>query len=80
MTACVRSGYCCQTTPCPFGKAEEGGTACIHLVGDTPGRYACGKYDEIVALPPGIGAHAAPAFGAGCCSTLNPVRVRILAA
>jgi hypothetical protein len=78
VSPCIRSGYCCQKAPCPFGKAEEGSTACIYLVGDTPGEYACGKYDEIGALPPEMGAHFAPAFGAGCCSPLNTQRLDLL--
>ena len=75
---CVRSGWCCQQAPCPFGEAEEGGTACIHLVGDEPGEYECGRFDEIMAMPPEMGAEVAPAFGAGCCSNFNPVRIALL--
>ena len=76
MSACVRSGYCCQTTPCPWGEAEPGGTACVHLVGVAPGGYACGRYAEIMAADPG--QKVVPAFGAGCCSSLNPVRLGLL--
>jgi len=75
MSACIRSGYCCQTAPCLWGHAEPGTTVCVHLTGDGPGRYACGRYDEIMAADPD--QLVAPAFGAGCCSTLNPVRRRI---
>ena len=49
---------------------------CKFLIGDEPGNFACGKYDEIVGQP---GAENSPAFGAGCSSTLgNEARTRVL--
>ena len=77
MSSCVRSGYCCQTAPCPWGVSVDGGVACRFLVGDTPGGYSCGRYDEIMELDPG--QMVSPVFGAGCCSSLNPVRLRLVA-
>tara|TARA_B100000029_G_scaffold108309_2_gene99611 strand:+ start:194 stop:439 length:246 start_codon:yes stop_codon:yes gene_type:complete len=78
VSECIRSGYCCQRAPCGWGVAEENGTACIYLVGNKPGEYECGKYDEIMAASPTLGADISPAFGAGCCSSLNPVRIKLL--
>lgn len=70
--ACVRSGYCCKAAPCPFGKWNPERTQCAHLVGEGPGHYACGIYDEIVGQE--ASAEFGPAFGAGCCSPLNTDR------
>lgn len=78
---CVGSGYCCQKCPCPFGESiGPANPACRHLQGVsvpdgcTP-RYTCGIYHEIIKSP---GWELAPAFGAGCCSTLgNVARQRI---
>jgi len=69
---CLRSGFCCKQAPCPFGKWNEAKTQCEYLVGDEPGGYECGIYDEIVQQP---GAELVPAFGAGCCSNLNSDRI-----
>lgn len=80
---CVGSGFCCKKGPCPFGsRTSEMNPACIHLVliQQEPGlypRYTCGIYDEIIGRP---GWEFAPAFGAGCCSTLfNEDRSAIIA-
>lgn len=68
---CVRSGYCCKVAPCPFGEWDAERKQCTHLIGNTPGSYACGIYDYIIKQP---GAEVSPAFGAGCCSPLNSDR------
>jgi len=69
---CVRSGYCCKVAPCPFGEWDAERGQCAHLIGDKPGRYSCGIYEYIEQQP---GADVAPAFGAGCCSSLNTDRI-----
>ena len=66
---CVRCGYCCRVAPCPFGRWDEQHGACAELTGEGD----CAAFAHIVALP--VAAWwAAPAFGAGCCSPLNPAR------
>ncbi len=75
-SACIRSGYCCKQGPCPFGRWDEAAQQCAYLEGDTEGEYACGIYDEIIKHPD---AALSPAFGTGCSSSLNPVRIRMLA-
>lgn len=69
--ACVRSGFCCKSAPCPFGRWNYSLAQCEHLEGDRPGRYSCGIHDEIIGQP---GAEFVPAFGGGCCSPLNTDR------
>jgi len=75
--ACVRSGFCCKRGPCPYGESVSADNpACKFLVGDKPGEYSCGKYDEIIKDP---SSAFSPAFGAGCSSTLfNPERDQVL--
>ena len=68
---CMRSGFCCKQAPCPFGEWDAAKSQCRFLEGDTPGGYACGKYDEILGQQ---GAELCPAFGAGCGSPLNTDR------
>lgn len=71
---CVGSGFCCKVGPCPFGTVtSRTNPTCIHLKeieqedGKHP-RYTCGIAAEIVGKP---GWENAPAFGAGCCSTMG---------
>ena len=52
MSACIRSGYCCQRGICPFGEWDEEAHQCKHLTGDTPGNFACGIYDWIIEHSP----------------------------
>lgn len=69
---CVGSGFCCKARPCPFGT----GTPCVHLKPVDDLRYTCGIAEEIMQQP---GWELAPAFGAGCSSTLfNTDRDRII--
>lgn len=78
ISPCIRSGYCCNKAPCYFGESiSNDNPSCKYLEGDKPGNYKCGKYNEIVAGSPENGAELEPAFGAGCCSALNPVRLKM---
>lgn len=72
---CINSGYCCRQAPCPFGEWDEKKHQCKHLTEDNK----CGIYEEIIARPVPEW-YVAPAFGAGCCSPLNPDRLRMLGA
>lgn len=89
---CVRSGYCCTVRPCPFGRPAErqrpadvaaGHVRCAELVAegwigdplDGMPTFTCGIYDKIVGQP---GAEWAPAFGTGCCSSMNSDRQKIV--
>jgi hypothetical protein len=65
---CIHCGYCCRVASCVFGKYDTQARRCKHLTTDN----LCGIFDEITALP----SHGifSPAFGSGCCSSLNPVR------
>ena len=75
---CIRSGYCCNKAPCYFGEVTSDiNPSCKFLEGNSPGNYKCGKYDEIVAGMPENNAEFEPAFGAGCSSALNPVRLKM---
>jgi len=76
---CIRSGFCCKQAPCGFGESVSlDNPACKFLGGGSPGEHYCKKYDEIISGMPENGAHISPAFGEGCCSTLNPDRLLLL--
>jgi hypothetical protein len=75
---CLRSGWCCKKGACPFGEMLPDNSQCKHLEGDQVGEYSCGIYDEILAGMPANRADIAPAFGAGCCATLNNDRIQKL--
>lgn len=75
--ACVRSGFCCERAPCPFGSWDEERHRCAYLEHDDDGRSRCGKYAEIMQHP---AQKVAPAFGYGCCAGMfNEKRDRIIA-
>lgn len=77
--SCVNCGFCCRIAPCPYGDVTSPtDRACRFLVpGPKPGRWLCGKYNEIILDQPN--ASMVPAFGAGCCCSMcNPDRNRIL--
>ena len=75
-TRCVRSGYCCKQSACGWGTWDEEAHQCIHLEGERPGEYACGRYDEIVALEADFPFKM---FGGGCVSQLgNEARDSVL--
>jgi hypothetical protein len=74
---CIRSGWCCKRAACGFGEWDEDKKQCKFLEGEEAGKYSCGKYDEIVAGMPENGAGLSPAFGGGCCATLNNDRIKL---
>jgi hypothetical protein len=76
MSSCVRSGWCCKQGVCPYGKWDSSKSQCKFLIGDTMGEYSCGIYDRIIKDASSV---FSPAFGTGCCSTLNPDREKVLA-
>ena len=79
MKPCIRSGWCCQQAPCPFGEVTSpNNPSCIFLGGDTAGEHFCMKYEEIQAGMPDNMADISPAFNTGCGSALNPVRKQLL--
>lgn len=73
---CVRSGYCCKKSLCPYGEWNEDQSQCRFLEGGTPGKHSCAKYDEIKDLPGS--RDISPAFGAGCSSGMNDDRIELL--
>jgi len=73
--ACVRSGFCCKQTPCGYGQWNEKRTQCEFLGGEKPGEYFCKKFEEIQKDP---ASYWSPAFGAGCCSSLNTDRAALI--
>ena len=60
-----------------MGAWDEVKHQCAELVAIGDGRYGCQKYDEILAGED-KSWHIAPAFGAGCCSSMNSDRTAIL--
>ena len=70
---CVNSGWCCKKGPCAFGTWDKEQKRCVHLTTNN----LCGIYDLITALPQEQWEWN-PAFGAGCCASLNPDRQKIL--
>ncbi len=68
---CIHCGYCCRSAPCRFGVMTSPTDArCAYLTTDNK----CGIYENIVARPQSEWEWA-PAFGAGCGSSLNPDRI-----
>jgi len=69
---CVQCGYCCKVAPCPYGEWDYEKKQCkfLELKGED---YECQKYEEIKNDPR---AEFSPAFGKGCCSSLNSDRQR----
>ena len=66
---CIRCGFCCCVSVCPYGDWDEVKKQCRFLTKEN----LCEKYDEIVKSP---GSVISPAFGAGCSSTLFNERRR----
>ena len=74
---CIRSGFCCQQAPCVFGEPTSlSNNSCKFLGGENAGEHFCMKYKEIKKHK---GWEISPAFGGGCGSTLNPIRLKLLA-
>ena len=71
---CIHSGWCCRSGPCPYGTWDAARHQCVHLTKEN----ACAIYHEILARPQEEWWFA-PAFGAGCCASLNPDRAAMLA-
>ena len=82
---CVRSGYCCNLRPCPYGEVrsqDDPGCRYLEVEGEiAPGVkvHRCGRYDWIMQNVPEADWKVSPAFGAGCSSPLfNTARDAIL--
>ena len=74
---CVNCGWCCMKVPCSFGERGENGW-CKFLKkkeGDKLDTYICAEFDNIRQHP---GSRIEPAFGAGCCASLNTQRRNII--
>jgi hypothetical protein len=69
MPACLHCGYCCRTGICAFGTWDAAARRCAHLTSANE----CAIYTQITALPRERWIDN-PAFGAGCCSSLNSDR------
>lgn len=75
---CLRCGYCCRSGPCGYGGVRSAkNQRCVHLRGRRPGEYQCTIIASIVSKP---GWELCPAFGAGCCSSMNSDRQRLVEA
>lgn len=74
---CVQCGYCCKVRSCGYGKWDEEKHQCSELVAVGDGTYNCGVFDKIVKGKD-TSWHLAPAFGAGCCASINTYRADIL--
>jgi hypothetical protein len=72
---CLRSGFCCKQGVCSFGEWNTEQNQCMYLGGEQPGEHYCKIFDLIVTSP---GWEFSPAFGAGCCSSLNTDRLALL--
>lgn len=45
---CMKSGFCCTTTPCIYGKWNSDKSACKYLgIPNKLGQRDCGRYDWI---------------------------------
>ena len=71
--ACVRSGKCCLSAPCPVAlyRGEQFGQRCSFLIGDEVGAYSCRLADEgdsMLIVTVGIGV--------GCNDPNNTSRMR----
>lgn len=76
---CMKSGFCCTISPCPFGEMNEQRTACKYLgEPNNIGQRDCLRYDYIVANVPN--EYFPPAFGGGCCMAMfNEKRDAVIA-
>ena len=74
---CVQCGHCCRTTCCGYGTWDPVANRCTDLVDKPDGTYDCGKFLEIINGTD-ESWRIAPAFGAGCCSSMNSARQAIM--
>lgn len=74
---CVKCGFCCKNAPCGFGEWNAGKGCCCMLVDKKDGTYECEIYEDIIKGED-KSWHIAPAFGAGCCSSVNRDRQALL--
>jgi hypothetical protein len=72
---CQRTGWCCEQGTCGFGEWDAAAGRCAALHYDDDGLASCEHYDAILSLPVEAWRWS-PAFGAGCCSPLNPRRTQ----
>lgn len=68
---CINCGYCCKVAACAFGVYDSQLKACEYLKEIKPGLYSCDQFQEILKNPL---SKFNPAFGAGCCSSINSYR------
>lgn len=73
--ACVRCGFCCERSTCGYDVWDAENHRCASLEYGEDGRAVCKKYDEILQDP---GQIVMPAFGYGCCSSINTFRRPII--
>lgn len=74
---CVLSGFCCTKSPCAYGEWNEGRTACRYLSAENDiGQRGCERFDWIKENVPSWETY--PAFGAGCCMSMNTLRRDII--
>ncbi len=76
---CVQCGFCCKRCSCGFGEYDQELEKCEHLkifksIG-TVNKYICEKFEEIKKDSSSI---ISPAFGAGCCASINTFRYDVL--
>lgn len=74
---CVRCGYCCTVRSCGFANYDDHAGKCAELIENGDGTFRCGRFEEIIKLPPSAW-FCAPAFGAGCCSPGNTKRKEVV--
>jgi len=75
---CMKSGFCCTTTPCIYGKWNSDKSACKYLgIPNKLGQRDCGRYDWIKKNVEGYEYY--PGFGTGCCMPLfNEMREQVI--
>ena len=74
---CVQCGFCCRVRSCGYGEWDNVKKVCKELKSRGDGTYECGVYDKIINGKDKTW-EIAPAFGAGCCSSINADRQAVL--
>lgn len=72
---CVQCGYCCRRSTCGFGQWDSHAQQCCYLKPTTKNQYECAIFEKIHKDPSSV---ISPAFGAGCCSSMNQDRQAVL--